>query len=165
MTLGLGELPPAEFPVELVRVARDEQPAPETGEVRMRVDAFHEETAEAPPALLLALYVAGEAPAQETGAREGEAAGVSAETEDAAAWARLRSTFDPSADDPRQLAALAGAASAAGDLSRFHLFLDSLVAVDAAGPHALRTWGAVGLQLGVEPDSVARRFTSPQAIG
>lgn len=98
--------------------------------------------------LLLALAHALPARAQAPSARENPSA----------AWARLRAAWDPAVDDPALLAGLAGAASGLGDLPRFHALLDSVVARDAAGPNALRYWGAVGLQLGVEPDSVARRF-------
>ena len=82
----------------------------------------------------------------------------SAREEPVAAWARLRAAWDPATDDVTLLSGLAGAASGLGDLPRFHALLDSLVTRDAAGPNALRYWGAVGLQLGVDPDSVARRF-------
>jgi hypothetical protein len=90
---------------------------------------------------LLAAWSATPAPAQEL------------------AWDRFRAEWDASADGASVLSALAGAASGMGDLPRFHAFLDSVVAGDP-GPNALRYWGAVGLQLGVAPDSVARRFAA-----
>jgi len=98
-------------------------------------------------AALLALVLAVAPPAL-------SAAQESAEIE----WDRLRAAWDPATDGMTSLAALAAAATAMEDLPRFHTFLDSLVRQDRAGPNALRYWGAVGLQLGVSPDSVAARF-------
>lgn len=74
------------------------------------------------------------------------------------AWDRERVAWDPATDGMTTLAALAAAATGMGDLPRFHAFLDTLVRQDRAGPNALRYWGAVGLQLGVPPDTVAARF-------
>jgi hypothetical protein len=83
-----------------------------------------------------------------------------AQTIDDAEWDRLRSAWDPAADDVGVLAELAGAAAEGRDLPRFHAFLDSVVRGNAAGPNALRYWGAVGLQLGASPDSVAARLAT-----
>ena len=83
-----------------------------------------------------------------------------AQTIDDAEWDRLRSEWDPAADDVGVLAELAGAAAEARDLPRFHAVLDSVVRKDAAGPNALRYWAAVGLQLGASPDSVAARLSA-----
>ncbi|HET6639478.1 MAG TPA: hypothetical protein VFH82_11950, partial [Gemmatimonadota bacterium] len=83
-----------------------------------------------------------------------------AQTMDEAEWGGLRAAWDPAADDVRILAGLAGAAAEARDLPRFHAFLDSIVRADDAGPNALRYWGAVGLQLGASPDSVAARLAA-----
>jgi tetratricopeptide (TPR) repeat protein len=83
-----------------------------------------------------------------------------AQTIDGAEWDRLRSAWDPAADDVAILAELAGAAAEGRDLPRFHAFLDSVVRADDAGPNALRYWGAVGLQLGASPDSVAARLAA-----
>ena len=83
-----------------------------------------------------------------------------AQTIEDAEWNRLRSAWDPAADDVGVLAGLAGAAAEARDLPRFHAFLDSVVHGNAAGPNALRYWGAVGLQLGASPDSVAARLAA-----
>jgi hypothetical protein len=99
-------------------------------------------------ALLLALVPASRARAQ---------APPSAREEPGAAWTRLRAAWDPAKDDVTLLSG-PPARLPARDLPRFHAFLDSLATRDAAGPNALRYWGAVGLQLGVDPDSVARRF-------
>lgn len=81
-----------------------------------------------------------------------------AQTADDPEWDRLRSEWDPAADDVGVLAGLAGFAAEARDLPRFHAFLDSVVRTEDAGPNALRYWGAVGLQLGASPDSVSARL-------
>ena len=83
-----------------------------------------------------------------------------AQTIDDVEWDRLRSQWNPEADDVGVLAGLAGVAAEARDLPRFHAFLDSVVREDAAGPSALRYWAAVGLQLGASPDSVAARLAA-----
>src|SRR5688500_4410966 len=54
----------------------------------------------------------------------------------------------------------AGPAVAGRALPGYHAFLDSVVSGNAAGPNALRYWGAVGLQLGASPDSVAARLVA-----
>lgn len=100
------------------------------------------------PAALLVLVLAATLPAP-AAAQEAVAA-----TE----WDRLRAAWDPATDGMTSLAELAAAATALEDLPRFHAFLDTLVRQDRAGPNALRYWGAVGLQLGVAPDTVAARF-------
>lgn len=82
-----------------------------------------------------------------------------------AEWNRLRSAWDPGEDSIAVLSGLAGTASDIGDLPRFHAFLDSVVGGDRAGANALRYWGAVGLQLGASPDSVARRFAASLDAG
>jgi predicted negative regulator of RcsB-dependent stress response len=78
----------------------------------------------------------------------------------AEAWDRFRSAWDPADDRMTVLSGLAGAAAELGDLPRFHAFLDSVIGGEGGGPNALRYWGAVGLQLGVPPDSVARAFAA-----
>jgi tetratricopeptide (TPR) repeat protein len=75
-------------------------------------------------------------------------------------WERHRAAWDPAEDDLAILSGLASAASELGDLPRFHALLDSLVGEGRAGPNALRYWGAVGLQLGAPPDSIAATFAS-----
>ncbi|HYO47455.1 MAG TPA: hypothetical protein VEY33_12290 [Gemmatimonadota bacterium] len=75
-------------------------------------------------------------------------------------WDRFRSAWDRADDSMAVLSTLAGAAAELGDLPRFYAFLDSVVGGDGSGPNALRYWGAVGLQLGVAPDSVARTFAA-----
>jgi tetratricopeptide (TPR) repeat protein len=77
-----------------------------------------------------------------------------------AEWDRFRSDWDTEKDSKAVLSGLAGAAAGIGDLPRFHAFLDSVVGGERPGPNALQYWGAVGLQLGVPPDSVARRFAA-----
>jgi tetratricopeptide (TPR) repeat protein len=77
-----------------------------------------------------------------------------------AAWERHRAAWDPDEDSMTVLSGLAGAAAELGELPRFHALLDSLVADGRAGPNALRYWGAVGLQLGGSPDTVAAVFAS-----
>ena len=77
-----------------------------------------------------------------------------------AAWDRFRAEWSASDDSQSVLAGLAGAAAGMGDLPRFQAFLDSVISGEDAGRNALRYWGAVGLQLGVPPDSVARRFAA-----
>lgn len=66
--------------------------------------------------------------------------------------------FDPARDDPAVLAGLAAEASAAGELRGFRAWLDSLRVAGTAGRHALAYWGALSLQLGFDPDSVAAAY-------
>lgn len=66
--------------------------------------------------------------------------------------------FDPAADDPGILAELAARAAAEGGLAGFRGWLDSLRISGAAGPHALAYWGALSLQAGTPPDTVAVVF-------
>jgi hypothetical protein len=66
--------------------------------------------------------------------------------------------FDPAADDPGILADLAARAAATGDLVEFRTWLDSLRTAGIAGPHALAYWGALALQSGSPPDTVAIAF-------
>lgn len=80
--------------------------------------------------------------------------------QDSAAWERYRAEWDPAEDDLAMLSGLASAAAELGELPRFHALLDSVVGAGHAGPNALRYWGAVGLQFGASPDSVAARFAS-----
>lgn len=75
-------------------------------------------------------------------------------------WERHRAAWDPAEDDLAILSGLATAAAELGDLPRFHALLDSLVGEGRAGPNALRYWGAIGLQLGAPPDSVAATFAA-----
>lgn len=69
-----------------------------------------------------------------------------------------RRAFDPAADDPGLLADLAARAAAEGRLAEFRGWLDSLRTSGVAGPHALAYWGALSLQSGTPPDSVAVAF-------
>jgi tetratricopeptide (TPR) repeat protein len=63
--------------------------------------------------------------------------------------------FDPAADDPGILADLAASAAMEGRLAEFRGWLDSLRISGAAGAHALAYWGALSLQSGGSPDTVA----------
>ena len=107
-----------------------------------------------------ALVIAAKTAALLLLAAAGSLAPARAQTGDDPEWDRLRSGWDPAADDVGILAGLAGVAAEARDLPRFHAFLDSVVRADAAGPNALRYWGAVGLQLGASPDSVSARLAA-----
>ncbi|HUP00223.1 MAG TPA: hypothetical protein VM737_01690 [Gemmatimonadota bacterium] len=69
-----------------------------------------------------------------------------------------REAYQPAADDPGVLAAMARAASETGDLPRFRAVLDSVVGAGTAGPHAVAYWGALSLQADAAPDSVAAAF-------
>ena len=69
-----------------------------------------------------------------------------------------RRAFDPAADDPGVLADLTARAAAEGRLTEFRGWLDSLRTSGAAGPHALAYWGALSLQSGGSPDTVAVAF-------
>lgn len=69
-----------------------------------------------------------------------------------------RRGFDPAADDPRVLADLAAGAAAEGRLAQFRDWLDSLRVSGTAGPRALAYWGALTLQTGGSPDTVAIAF-------
>jgi tetratricopeptide (TPR) repeat protein len=69
-----------------------------------------------------------------------------------------RRAFDPGADDPGVLADLAARAAAEDRLPEFRGWLDSLRTIGAAGPHALAYWGALSLQSGGSPDTVAVAF-------
>lgn len=66
--------------------------------------------------------------------------------------------FDPARDDPAVLAGLAAEASRDGTLPRLRAWLDSLRVAGATGRHALAYWGALSLQMRVDPDSVAAAF-------
>jgi len=66
--------------------------------------------------------------------------------------------FDPATDDPGVLADLAAEAAAEGRLAQFRGLLDSLRTLGVAGPHALAYWGALSLQSGGSPDTVAVAF-------
>jgi len=116
------------------------------------------------PALLAALLWGTSALAQ-VPVPEPEPERAAGTSEAAEAWNRQREAWDPAADGMTTLAALAAAATGMGDLPRFHAFLDTLVRQDRAGPNALRYWGAVGLQLGVPPDTVAARFAASLDAG
>jgi tetratricopeptide (TPR) repeat protein len=83
-----------------------------------------------------------------------------APAQDETAWDRHRAAWDPAEDDLAVLSQLIGAATVLGELPQFHALLDSVVGAGRAGPNALRYWGAVGLQLGASPDSIAARFAS-----
>jgi hypothetical protein len=69
-----------------------------------------------------------------------------------------RRAFDPAVDDPGVLAELASRAVGEGALGGFRVWLDSLRVSGAAGPHALAYWGALSLQSGGSPDTVAVAF-------
>ncbi|MGH7543969.1 MAG: hypothetical protein ACREK7_08505 [Gemmatimonadota bacterium] len=69
-----------------------------------------------------------------------------------------RRAFDPATDDPGVIAELAARAAAEGRLAEFRGWLDSLRVSGAAGPHALAYWGALSLQSGGSPDTVAVAF-------
>jgi len=72
----------------------------------------------------------------------------------AEAYRLFRAAYDPSADDARVLAMLAGASSSLGDLPRFHAFLDSMVGSGPGPRHALEYWAALSLDMGAPPESV-----------
>jgi predicted negative regulator of RcsB-dependent stress response len=106
---------------------------------------------------LLVTLVASSAFAQD----EPTAAAPAARAPDSrAVWERHRAAWDPDEDSMTVLSGLAGAAAELGELPQFHAFLDSLVVDGHAGPNALRYWGAVGLQLGGSPDTVAAAFAA-----
>lgn len=66
--------------------------------------------------------------------------------------------FDPARDDPAVLAGIAAEASREGTLPELRAWLDSLRVEGRAGRHALVYWGAISLERGIEPDTVATAF-------
>ncbi|MFN2421432.1 MAG: hypothetical protein ABR527_08665 [Gemmatimonadota bacterium] len=71
-----------------------------------------------------------------------------------AAYRAFREAYDPSQDDPRVLAALAGAASASGELALFRALLDSVVGSGPGHRNALEYWAALALEAGEPMTSV-----------